>query len=92
MRYGQLLQAVTSFASCYKLLSGLTAVTSCRQLRQLLQAVTSLDSCYKLSTAVTAITHNNSHTVVQVLLGSLVVCPSPAANTYPLARNQVYTG
>ena len=49
------LQAVNSFRSYYKLLTALTAVTSCRQLWQVLQAVTSIDNCYTLLPALTAV-------------------------------------
>ena len=54
----QLLQAVASIDSCYKLSPALTAVASfdsCCQLWQLLQAVDSIGSCYKLSPALTAV-------------------------------------
>ena len=48
------LQAVNIFRIYYKLLTALTAVTSCRQLWQVLQAFASSDSCYKLLPAVTS--------------------------------------
>ena len=70
-QHWQLLQAVASIGSCYKLSPALAAVpsycqlwpllpaltghTSCRQHWQLLQAVASIDSCYKLSPALTAV-------------------------------------
>ena len=46
--------AVASFDSCYRLLTALTAVTSCRQFWHLLQTVASFDIFYKLSPALTA--------------------------------------
>ena len=48
------LQAVNIFRIHYKLLTALTAATSCHQLWQVLQAFASSDSCYKLLPAVTS--------------------------------------
>ena len=52
----QMLQAVSSFESCYKLLTVFTAVISCQQFLQLLQAVDSFESCYKLLTVISVVT------------------------------------
>ena len=53
LKIWQSLQAVDSIDCCYKLLTALTAVTSCLQLSQLSHAVNSSDSWNKLSTTVT---------------------------------------
>ena len=75
--------AVASFDSCYRLLTALTAVTSCRQFWHLLQTVASFDIFfYKLSPALTADTSCRQLWWLIQAVGSFDICYKlPAALT-----------
>ena len=66
--------AVASFDSCYRLLTALTAVTSCRQFWHLLQTVASFDIFYKLSPALPADTSCRQLWRLIQAVGSFDIC------------------